>query len=316
MQPSSPGQRSLLIDSSSGLLNLVEAQMLASVRPAALHMSARSANGADAAAYHLGAGGQRVRAKIALHAGLAVGLSQADAIVIAATVELLHNASLVHDDIQDRDTMRRGQLAVWARFDVNTAICTGDLLLSAAYATLCKLSNSAALADLISLVHSRISTAIDGQCADLAESNQTTDETLCLVRYQKIAIAKSGALLSLPIELALLAAGYQDYSAAACRAAEAFAVGYQIADDLHDVQRDMFSAASHKACNIISIFGTTGAIDESVEKAKQLGLEKIDFSSAMARRLPFNMGEQLENYAHQLRDVLVRYKFEALTGGN
>ena len=299
------------------LLNAVQEKMLGSVKSKAVNFSIEKSGGANAAAYHLNAGGQRVRAKIALQAGLAVGLSTTNAIAIAATVELLHNASLIHDDIQDRDEVRRGQQAVWVRFGVNTAICAGDLLLSAAYATLCQLDDSRALAHMISLVHERVAMAIEGQSADLAAgTTRFNDDAAAFLRYQQIAMAKSGALLGLPLELVLLAAGHQDHLPQAVRATEAFAVGYQIADDLHDLQTDVFSGATKNAYNIISIFEETNSLDESTAKARTLGLEKIDLAIVLAKRLPYNIGECLGDYAHQLRNVLLGLRPEALIGGN
>lgn len=286
--------------------------MLASIRSNAPNVSQTVEGVRIAAEYHLKAGGQRVRTKIALQAGLAVGLSTADSITIAVTVELLHNASLVHDDIEDRDELRRGQQSVWSRFGVNTAICTGDLLLSAAYAALCKLEDSRALAQMVLLVHERVGIAIDGQCADLETSTSTLiDDATAITRYQQIAIAKSGALLSLPLELVLLASGHQRHLPFAWRAVEAFAIGYQIVDDLRDVQSDLFASTTQSTYNIVSVFRRSGNLSESIQKAKVLGLEKINFAILLAERLPFNMGECLADYARQLRNVLVEYKLEA-----
>jgi len=86
-----------------------------------------------AARYHLEAGGQRVRARLALHACEALGVVGDQAVRLAACVELLHNASLVHDDLQDKEKLRRGLPTVCAAFGPDVALCTGDLLLSAAY---------------------------------------------------------------------------------------------------------------------------------------------------------------------------------------
>lgn len=299
------------------LLNAVQEKMLGAVKSKATNLLKEKRGSSNAAAYHLSAGGQRVRAKIALQAGLAVGLSTTNAIAIAATVELLHNASLIHDDIQDRDEIRRGQQAVWVRFGANTAICAGDLLLSAAYMTLCQLDDSRALANMILLVHERVAMAIEGQSADLSAGRSTfNDDATALLRYQQIAMAKSGALLGLPLELVLLAAGHQDHLPQALHATEAFAVGYQIADDLHDLQADVLSCPTKNAYNIISIFKETNSLDESLKKARMLGLEKIDLAIVLAKRLPYNIGECLGDYAHQLRNVLLGLKSEAMIGGN
>lgn len=325
MQSHISAQQPLGLDPISHLLDVVETRMIESISANATTVSKKSLGAVDAAAYHLGAGGQRVRAKIALQAGLAVGLSATDAINIAAAVELMHNASLVHDDIQDRDEIRRGQQTVWFRFGVNTAICTGDLLLSAAYATLCKLENPHALASMVLLVHERTAMAIDGQCADLAAGesfavndigDDVGDGSHAITRYQQIAIAKSGALLSLPIELVLLASGHKEYLPDARRAAEAFSVSYQIVDDLHDVQSDTCPHTARGALNIISVYKKAGHADRSAEKAKRLGLEQIDLAIASAKRLPHNAGAQLMDCAHQLRNVLSERKLEALIGDN
>ncbi|MBV5277060.1 polyprenyl synthetase family protein, partial [bacterium] len=67
-----------------------------------------------AARYHLEAGGQRVRARLALHACEALGVVGDQSVRLAACVELLHNASLVHDDLQDKEKLRRGLPTVCA----------------------------------------------------------------------------------------------------------------------------------------------------------------------------------------------------------
>ena len=315
MQSSISTHRSQKFESISYLMDMVETRMIESVSANRSRISKSATGALEAAAYHLAAGGQRVRAKIALHAGLALGLSSSDAIAIAATVELMHNASLVHDDIQDRDEMRRGQKAVWYRFGINIAICTGDLLLSAAYAALCDLEKPCALSSMILLVHKRTAMAIDGQCADLtADTFPLKDSASAITRYQQIAMAKSGALLSLPIELVLLASGYEEYLADARHAAEAFSVAYQVADDLHDVQSDMCSDSAKDTLNIISVFKAAGCGDDSEDNAKKLGLDYIDLTIELAKRLPKKAGAQLIDYAYQLRDVFSEKKPEALIG--
>ena len=190
------------------------------------------------AAYHLQSGGQRVRARLALAAAQALGLSEEDAVCIATCAELLHNASLIHDDIQDCDPMRRGQLAVWSKYGTNMAICCGDYMLSAAYGVLSTFSQSLFLPALLTLVHERTVTAIDGQCADLSLRPEQPD---AMARYIQIAKAKSGALLSLPLELVLLATGQTESLALTRHACENFAVSYQIYDDLQDALADSAS---------------------------------------------------------------------------
>ena len=146
-------------------LEAVEICMHSAVFPEGSLLGRAQVTARSAARYHLSAGGSRVRARLAVAASLALGLSKADAVHIASCAELLHNASLVHDDIQDRDVIRRGQAAVWSKYGSNLAICTGDLLLSAAYSVLCRFSQPLFLPAMLALVHQRTAVAIDGQCA-------------------------------------------------------------------------------------------------------------------------------------------------------
>lgn len=309
MQPQISIRPAVDFDAIEQLLDVVEIRMIESISAntsRATRTARHSTSALDAAAYHLSAGGQRVRAKLALHAGLALGLSISDSVGIATSAELLHNASLVHDDIQDHDELRRGQKAVWAHFGVNTAICTGDLLLSSAYAALCKLENAHALAAMILLLHERTAIAIDGQCADLmAHADAAVDFASSIARYRQIAIAKSGALLCLPIELALLASREDLYLLDARHAVEAFAVGYQIVDDLNDVQSDTGVDTASSTLNIISICKAFGSTDSATKEAQKIGRQHLDTAIQSAMRLPRGSGALLIDYADSLRNFLV-----------
>ncbi|MCP4805737.1 MAG: polyprenyl synthetase family protein [Proteobacteria bacterium] len=78
---------------------------------------------------HLTGGGKRIRARLALAAHAALTGTTAGSLGWAAACELLHNASLVHDDLQDGDTVRRGSPTLWAKYGAPQAINAGDLLL-------------------------------------------------------------------------------------------------------------------------------------------------------------------------------------------
>ena len=78
---------------------------------------------------HLTTGGKRIRARLAMAATAALGGDARDGVAWAAACELLHNASLVHDDLQDGDRMRRGAATLWVRHGAAQAVNAGDLLL-------------------------------------------------------------------------------------------------------------------------------------------------------------------------------------------
>lgn len=281
------------------------------LRPDASWLAQGSMNARSAAAYHLLAGGRRVRAHLALAAGLALGLSKADAVCIASCAELLHNASLVHDDIQDRDVVRRGQAAVWSQYGSNLAICTGDFLLSAAYGVLCTISQPLLLPAMLTLLHQRTATAIDGQCADLATLGGQSEG---LAAYLQIATAKSGALLSLPLELALLVAGRSDAASMARQACENLAVSYQIVDDLQDLDADSVPVDGcvdqTQSLNIVFVLlnpsDRTSVVTQAqaLAWAKALAHEHLALCDGQAVQLPSGSGAQLLTLSADLRGLL------------
>jgi hydroxymethylglutaryl-CoA reductase len=78
--------------------------------------------------YHLDTGGKRLRALLPLLVAEALGFDPERLLPFGAACEMLHNATLVHDDIQDGDRMRRGRETVWHRFGASQAINLGDAM--------------------------------------------------------------------------------------------------------------------------------------------------------------------------------------------
>jgi geranylgeranyl pyrophosphate synthase len=83
----------------------------------------------EMAIYHYGTGGKRVRAMIPLLFADAVGRSPRSLVPFSAACEILHNATLVHDDLQDGDRLRRGVPTVWVKYGAPSAINLGDAML-------------------------------------------------------------------------------------------------------------------------------------------------------------------------------------------
>lgn len=83
--------------------------------------------------YILQLGGKRIRPVLALMAADAVKNSFVEALPAALAVEIFHNFSLVHDDIMDEAPLRRGKATVHEKWDLNTAILSGDVMLINAY---------------------------------------------------------------------------------------------------------------------------------------------------------------------------------------
>ena len=246
----------------------------------------------EAARYHLASGGKRVRSQLGQHAARALGVPAADGALIGAVSELIHNASLVYDDLQDRDKYRRGSEAVWVRFGPDVALCTGALLLSAAYGALAQLSQPERIAPLVALTHRRTAHLIHGQTADLA----SRADTMTTADYEQVATDKSGVLFALPLELACVYAGANEITERAQRAANRFAIGYQIADDLDDLRVDLAA----ERLNYVSLLRRVHDDETSRTLAKRRSLALLGEARELARSLPHGAGELLASLSAAL----------------
>lgn len=276
----------------------VEERMYEAIQISSAESSVQIALPTQSAHYHLQGGGRRARAQLAIECGLALNVEASNIVAVAASSELIHNASLVHDDLQDNDPVRRGKAAVWSHFGNNVAVCTGDLMLSAAYGCLAPIHPIHVLPTLIAVLQKRIGQAIAGQCADLEFRNLPD---LNIEHYINIAAAKSGALLSLPIELILYVAGSAEATNEAQRAARALAVGYQILDDLEDVETDAALTDAPRALNILNVLTKDGhAIADVRGAACALAQSQLKLVDLHARRLPLDSGRTLLALASKL----------------
>lgn len=249
----------------------------------------------SAATHHLAAGGSRLRARICLDASERLGVDQTTAYQLASTCELLHNASLIHDDLLDRAPLRRAQPSVWALFGDGVAVCTGDLMLTAAYASAVGLTHSPLIPVIFGLVHRRAQEVILGQAAELAAAAVpgTTPE-----QYEILAQSKSASLLSLSLELPLCAAGYMSALAQAEQVAALFSVAYQIADDLEDVEQDRLA----NSLNLVDVLSASKSISvaEAKERAAARAEALLRSAAPLARDLPLDCAAVLVDHAEAL----------------
>ncbi len=186
---------------------------------------------------HLATGGKNIRARIALRAAIALDLEPDRLVSVAAACELLHNATLVHDDLQDGDSVRRGQPAVWVRHGEAQAINVGDVMLMLSTLSL----NDSTLAPdtrwhIAAAISRRAAETASGQSLELALLERGwlgRDEYLCAAR------GKSGPFFALPIEAAALCAGLSPERARAIGDATlGLGALFQVCDDILDIFGD------------------------------------------------------------------------------
>jgi geranylgeranyl diphosphate synthase type I len=177
---------------------------------------------------HVGlGGGKRVRPVVTVLVCEALAGDLEDALDFAAGIELVHNASLVVDDVIDESPVRRGTPAAWAEFGHGPAIIASDGLIGEAFALFSSDERAMqAVAEAMVELGEGEATELVGQPGDEAE-------------YMALARRKTGALFRAAAELGAIAADADGYSVEMIgRYAEQVGVAFQIRDDVLDATAD------------------------------------------------------------------------------
>jgi octaprenyl-diphosphate synthase len=185
----------------------------------------------DASVHILSAGGKRVRPHLLMLAYLACGGTDVEyAAPPGAAVELMHTASVVHDDINDHGVVRRGRPSVNAKWGRTFALLTGDFLFTAVYQLMAPYGN------LNKLLADAATALVEGETlqAHAVKHNEFTREN-----YARIISLKTAALFQSAGEIGARLAGASDEIAEAL-SNYGFNIGlsFQIVDDILDIVGD------------------------------------------------------------------------------
>jgi geranylgeranyl diphosphate synthase type II len=185
--------------------------------------------------YVLSGGGKRIRPILVLLACEAVGGTRKQAIPAGTGIEILHNFTLVHDDIMDHAHSRRGRATVHTKWDDNVAILVGDELLALAYRTLL-MTDSPRIKEIARVFTEGVVEVCEGQAYDKEFERRTrvpVEDYLLMIRK------KTGKMVAVATEIGALIGNGTAQEVNALRAYGEF-VGraFQVQDDLLDVVAD------------------------------------------------------------------------------
>lgn len=182
--------------------------------------------------YMMSAGGKRLRPVLLLLACETVGGDFRKAIDAAIAVELLHNFTLIHDDVMDQDDTRRGLQTIHKKWDVNVAILAGDGLIALSYKYLFR-SDNIDLTRLGSLFSNTLLEVCEGQAYD---KEFESEQDVTLPDYFKMVRKKTASLLSMCAEAGGIIGGGNEETIGALKSfGMNLGIAFQIQDDLLDV---------------------------------------------------------------------------------
>jgi geranylgeranyl diphosphate synthase, type II len=182
--------------------------------------------------YILNGGGKRLRPLLVLIAAKAGGISFKKVYNAAVAVEMLHNFTLVHDDIMDNSDIRRGRETLHKKYDVNTAILAGDNLIALAYRILLKDCKSNPY-QVVSSFTKGIIEVCEGQSLD---KDFELRENVSLEEYKVMIYKKTAALLEACCAIGMqLANGSAKEINSLSLYGKNIGMAFQVQDDLLDI---------------------------------------------------------------------------------
>jgi len=185
--------------------------------------------------YTLNLGGKRLRPVLCLMAGNMFSARIENAIDPAVGIEIFHNFTLLHDDIMDQAPIRRGKPTVYKKWNINTAILSGDTMMAVAYDFLMKAPEK--VRSEVLLVFNKTAVEVcEGQQYDM---NFETQSNVSIPDYIEMIRLKTAVLLaaSLKIGARIGGAGKKD-AEALYRFGENLGIAFQLQDDLLDIFSD------------------------------------------------------------------------------
>ena len=153
--------------------------------------------------YGMQAGGKRLRPTLLLMAADAFGHRPDDAINAAVGIELFHNFTLLHDDVMDNSDTRRGRPTVHAKWDANSAILSGDTMLTLAYQQMMQVEDNI-LREVLDTFSSQAIKVYEGQRLDMDFEDR---DSIAMDQYLEMIRCKTGALLGASAKIGAIIGG-------------------------------------------------------------------------------------------------------------
>ncbi len=186
----------------------------------------------EVTAHLVEAGGKRLRPMLTLASAVMCGYPGPYHVHLAATVEFIHTATLLHDDVVDESQQRRGRPTANLLWDNQSSVLVGDYLFARSF----QLMTETGSLRVLNILSNAAATIAEGEVLQLtAATNLATDEEI----YLKVVRGKTAALFSAATEVGGVIAGAEEAQVQALfDYGDALGIAFQIADDLLDYQGD------------------------------------------------------------------------------
>ena len=223
--------------------------------------------------------GKMLRSKLIQYLGISSNIDREILSIAGAAVDIMHSASLIHDDVIDGGFLRRGNKTFWKKYGVNGAILFGDTLMFRSIALLTKQPRVDLLTELINMTGEVCCSEAEQELI-LREKSRSWNDCINIARF------KTGSLFA----FAAVAGGSGDFTQANVLRECGFNIGtaYQLADDILD------------ACGDEDLSGKTLGIDQ--KRGKTTAITAFDGS-------PNNQVEYIEELINNYLEILTEWPY-------
>lgn len=226
--------------------------------------------------YTLESGGKRIRPQLLLSACSAFGTDPQKAIDAATGLEIFHNFTLLHDDVMDNADLRRGRLTVHKRWNDNTAILSGDAMLTMAYIYMCK-TEGTVVREVLDVFNRTAMEVYEGQQYDM-DFERRNDVTVA--EYMEMIRLKTSVLLGCACRIgAIIGGASQEDAEAFYKYGENLGLAFQLRDDWLDTYGDPLVFGKQIGGDIINAKKTwllINALNEDRSELEAILAEDLD----------------------------------------
>jgi octaprenyl-diphosphate synthase len=180
--------------------------------------------------YIVGAGGKRIRPMLVLLFANALGFAGRARYELAATVEFIHTATLLHDDVVDESSLRRGKATANALFGNAASVLVGDFLYSRAFQMMVSINQMRVL-EVLAEATNVIAEGEVLQLMNMHDADLTVEKYLKVIRFKTAKLFEASARLG-----AILAGASPDIEESCASYGRALGTAFQLVDDLLDYE--------------------------------------------------------------------------------
>ena len=250
--------------------------------------------------HHAKSEGKWIRAKLALASGELLQVPTDTTVKWASSCELIHAASLIHDDICDDDEKRRGELSLYKKFGTSAALCSGDFLIIEAYRLISDIEVGWHQTILTKTLSESVQEIIRGQIGD----TEASLEEITIEEYERIAYEKTGPLLCLPMMGMFNCREISDDQVSGLKKLmSVIGLSYQMINDYHNMSTDKTDLA-RKHLNFINIINRNNL--------QNLGSYELSKILSKAKFLIYKKLQEVDELVHQV-PVIIQPIFKSLT---